>query len=74
MNNETQELNDSSTIDFNLNDLTTLKNIIDVASARGAIKPSEMSIVGATYNKLVTFLAQANTSAKLQQNKEETSQ
>ena len=33
-----------------------MKQIIDVASQRGAFKPNEMMTVGQTYNKLETFL------------------
>lgn len=42
--------------ELNLNDLRAMKDIIDLASARGAFKPAEMSVVGQTYNKLTTFL------------------
>jgi hypothetical protein len=38
-------------------DLNALKQIIDVASQRGTFKPSEMMVVGQTYNKLEAFLA-----------------
>ena len=39
-----------------INDLATLKNIVDLASQRGAFKPNEMVVVGQTYIKLTTFL------------------
>jgi hypothetical protein len=42
--------------DLTVQDLATLKQIIDVASQRGAFKPNEMMAVGATYNKLEAFL------------------
>lgn len=42
--------------DLTVNDLTALKTIIDIASSRGAFKPSEMVAVGQTYTKLDTFL------------------
>lgn len=42
--------------DLTLQDLQSLKNIIDVASQRGAFKPNEMMTVGATYTKLEQFL------------------
>jgi len=42
--------------ELTINDLTALKQIIDVASQRGAFKPNEMMTVGSTYNKLETFL------------------
>jgi hypothetical protein len=55
----TEETNPQETADTNqlsLNDLATMKTIIDIASSRGAFKPGEMTIVGQTYTKLVTFL------------------
>lgn len=42
--------------DLNIQDLTAMKSIIDVASSRGAFKPAEMQMVGQTYNKLTVFL------------------
>ena len=42
--------------DLTVQDLQALKNIIDVASQRGAFKPNEMMTVGQTYNKLEQFL------------------
>lgn len=42
--------------DLTLQDLQSLKSIIDVASQRGAFKPNEMMAVGATYTKLEQFL------------------
>lgn len=43
--------------ELTVNDLNAIKQIIDVASARGAFKPNEMAVVGTTYNKLEAFLA-----------------
>lgn len=45
--------------DLNISDLNAMKMIIDVASTRGAFKPSEMVLVGQTYNKLMNFLNSA---------------
>jgi hypothetical protein len=42
--------------ELTVQDLTALKQIIDVASQRGAFKPNEMMTVGTTYNKLEAFL------------------
>ena len=42
--------------DLNIQDLSAMKVIIDIASQRGAFKPNEMAVVGQTYNKLVAFL------------------
>lgn len=48
-----------SDADLTISDLNAMKMIIDVASQRGAFKPSEMVVVGQTYNKLSAFLAAA---------------
>jgi hypothetical protein len=37
-------------------DLNLLKNIIDLASTRGAFRAAEMKEVGEVYNKLTVFL------------------
>jgi hypothetical protein len=37
-------------------DLGLLKNIIDLASTRGAFRAAEMKEVGEVYNKLTAFL------------------
>ncbi len=42
--------------DLNISDLAALKNIIEVASQRGAFKAVELEAVGRTFNKLNTFL------------------
>lgn len=44
--------------DLNISDLASMKQIIDIASARGAFKAGEMEAVGKVYNKLSNFLAQ----------------
>jgi len=42
--------------ELTVQDLTAIKQIIDVASQRGAFKANEMAVVGTTYNKLESFL------------------
>lgn len=42
--------------ELTVQDLSSLKAIIDVASQRGAFKPNEMVTVGSVYNKLDAFL------------------
>jgi hypothetical protein len=42
--------------DLNISDLVAIKNIIEVASQRGAFKAAELEAVGKTFNKLNTFL------------------
>jgi hypothetical protein len=46
--------------DLNISDLAAMKNIIDVASQRGAFKAPELELVGKTYNKLALFLDSVN--------------
>jgi hypothetical protein len=49
-----------------ISDLAAMKNIIDVASSRGAFKPNEMMVVGQTYNKLSAFLDNAKQQGEKQ--------
>ena len=53
----TPETSEAPAPDLTIQDLQSLKSIIDVASQRGAFKPNEMMTVGQTYSKLETFLA-----------------
>ena len=50
--------------DLNINDLVALRNIIDVASQRGAFKAGEMEAIGKTYNKLSAFLEAVGNAKK----------
>jgi len=43
-------------IELTINDLTAIKQIIDVASSRGSFKPTEMTVIGSVYTKLEAFL------------------
>ena len=42
--------------DLNISDLLAVKNIIEVATSRGAFKATELEAVGKTFNKLNPFL------------------
>lgn len=44
------------TPDLNVNDLNSVRSIIDIATTRGAFKANELEAVGKTYNKLTAFL------------------
>lgn len=46
----------ASAPDLNITDLAAVRNIIDIASQRGAFKAGELEVVGKTYNKLTAFL------------------
>jgi hypothetical protein len=55
-NKEPAEQQVPAAAELNISDLNAMKQIIDIASARGAFKPNEMLVVGQTYSKLTTFL------------------
>jgi len=44
-------------------DLQALLQVVDVLSSRGAVKPEEMSAVGAIRDKLATFLSEVPAAA-----------
>lgn len=44
------------TPDLNVNDLNSVRSIIDIATTRGAFKANELEAVGKAYNKLTAFL------------------
>jgi len=47
---------EQSAPELNISDLVAVKNIIEVASQRGAFKAAELEAVGKIFNKLNTFL------------------
>lgn len=57
-------------VGLTVQDLVTLRNIVDVSASRGTFKAAEMESIGKIYNKLSTFLdtveknSQANQSAQ----------
>lgn len=42
--------------DLSIQDLVTLKNIVDISAQRGTFKANEMEAVGKIYNKLSNFI------------------
>lgn len=54
--NKTEDLEHSLANSITLNDLVMLRNIINVASKRGAFSAEEFSDIGAIYNKVDSFL------------------
>ena len=57
----------TESVELTVQDLASMRSIIDVASQRGAFKPNEMVAVGTVYNKLAGFLdhiAKQNEAAK----------
>jgi len=53
-------------------DLNLLKDIVDLASTRGAYRAAEMKDVGEVYNKLVVFLDAVVAQAKAQEESQAT--
>jgi hypothetical protein len=52
----TQEAPAAQGPDLNISDLLAVKNIIEVATSRGAFKAAELEAVGKSFNKLNAFL------------------
>jgi hypothetical protein len=50
-----------------ISDLDALRNIVDLASSRGAFRGSELSQVGLVYDKLTKFLDAVVAQAQAQQ-------
>ena len=61
-----QEQNDQGLI-INLADLDLIRQIIDLATSRGAFKGPELSDIGRVYNKLTAFLDLAVAQAQAEQ-------
>jgi hypothetical protein len=61
MSDEAQKPNPN---ELNIQDLATMKGIIDLASERNAFKPNEMAAVGIVYNKLELFLEEVKKQAE----------
>ncbi len=47
---------EAAAAELSINDLVAVRNIIDIASQRGAFKAGEMEAVGKAFNKLNLFL------------------
>lgn len=60
--------NSPAAAELTVQDLAAIRQIIDVASQRGAFKPNEMVVVGTTYSKLEAFLAVVQAQQAAQQN------
>ena len=52
---------------INIEDLDLLRNIVDLATSRGAFRGAELSQVGAVYDKLTKFLEAVVAQARAQE-------
>lgn len=57
----------NNTENLSITDLAVIKNIIDVATERGAFRAPELATVGQVYNKLSSFLNQVVKQAESDQ-------
>jgi len=57
--------------ELTVQDLGSIKQIIDVAIQRGAFKPNEMMVIGQVYTKLESFLGAVQKQQKEQQQQQE---
>jgi len=60
-----------NTTQISIADLDTIKNIIDLASSRGAFRGEELMEIGLVYNKLKNFLDVVIAQAQVQQSTED---
>jgi hypothetical protein len=58
--------------DITIADLDLLRQIVDLASTRGAFKGAELTQVGIVYDKLTRFLEAAVAHAQAQQDAQQT--
>ena len=56
-------------VQLTLGDISTVKTIIEVASAKGAFEAKELHVVGLTYDRIVKWLL-ANQPAKAEETSE----
>jgi hypothetical protein len=56
MSEVTNTESEQEAVSLSIQDLVSIKNIIDLSAQRGAFKAQEMASVGQVYNKLASFL------------------
>jgi hypothetical protein len=59
MTDQTTQAAEPQAVQLQLQDLALAAQVIQLVSARGAIKPEEMKEVGGLYERLVAFLQQS---------------
>lgn len=56
LNTESNQLSEQEAVSLSIQDLVSIKNIIDLSAQRGAFKAQEMLAIGQVYTKLAGFL------------------
>lgn len=51
-----QNIAQEPNVDLSIQDLVTLKNVVEVSAQRGTFKANEMEAVGKIFNKLSSFI------------------
>lgn len=64
-------MTESKPVELTLNDLVAMKSLIELVTQRGAFKASELSSVGVLFDKLNTFLTEAQKSQSQSQEQED---
>jgi hypothetical protein len=59
-------------ITLTINDLATVRNVIDLASTRGAFRGGELAEVGEIYNRLNQFIEASIAASEAQQDNQKT--
>jgi hypothetical protein len=57
-------MSENQEINLSIADIALLKQIVEVASSRGAFKADELSQVGAVYDRVTQWLAAVTTEAE----------
>lgn len=61
--NQEQAAPEAPKPELNLNDLSSMRSLIDIVTQRGAFKANELSSVGILYDKINAFLEAAQAAA-----------
>jgi hypothetical protein len=64
--NQEQAAPEAPKPELNLNDLSSMRSLIDIVTQRGAFKANELSSVGILYDKINAFLEAAQAAAAAQ--------
>lgn len=62
--------NSTTQSQITINDLITLKDLVDLACSRGAFRAPEMTAIGEVYDKLTSFLDTVITSTQSDANQQ----
>ena len=71
MSEQIQETQAQEPVQLKIADLLLCAQVIQLASARGAVKPEEFTQVGGLYERLVTFLQASGALTQADQSAEE---